>query len=152
VRRMIRLRKDHPAFRRKNFFQGRELRGAGTKDIVWLAPAGRAMTVEEWNNSLATSLGLQMSGLLEGEHDAQGRLQVDDDFLLLFNAGEDRVAFQIPTSPEEIRWEALMDTSYAAGLKATHFFKPGDTYDLKPRSMAVLVNYRRRETVDEDAD
>jgi len=152
VRRMIRLRKDHPAFRRKNFFQGRELRGAGTKDIVWLAPAGREMTDEEWNNSLATSLGLQMSGLLEGEHDAQGRLQVDDDFLLLFNAGEDRVAFQIPTSPEEIRWEALMDTSYAAGLKATHFFKPGDTYALKPRSMAVLVNYRRRETVDEDAD
>ncbi len=110
------------------------------------------MTDEEWNNSLARSLGLQMSGLLEGEHDWQGRPEVDDDLLLLFNADEVEVAFRIPTSPEEARWEALIDTSYAAGLKATRILKPGDEYTLKPRSMAVLVNYRGRETVDEDAD
>src|SRR5215208_8365389 len=146
VRRMIRLRKEHPAFRRKNFFQGRELRGADSKDITWLTPEGREMTDEEWNNSFARSLGLQMSGLLEGEHDAQGRPQVDDDFLLLFNAGEYGVDFRLPSSPEEIRWEAFMDTSYSAGLKAGRFLKPNDVYALKPRSMAVLVNYRRRET------
>jgi isoamylase len=149
---MIRLRRGHPALRRKNFFQGRELRGADTKDITWLAPEGREMTDEEWNNSFARALGLHVSGLLEGEHDAQGRPQVDDDFLLLFNAGEDEVAFHIPTSPEDIRWEALMDTSYSAGLKAGRFLKPDDVYALKPRSMAMLVNYRNRETVDEDAD
>ena len=39
-----------------------------------------------------------------------------------------------------------------AGLRAARFLKPDDVYKLKPRSMAVLVNYRRRETVDEDAD
>jgi len=49
VRRMIRLRKEHPAFRRRHFFQGRELRGG--KDITWLTPAGREMTDEEWNSS-----------------------------------------------------------------------------------------------------
>ncbi len=38
VRRMIRLRKEHPAFRRRRFFQGRELRGADAKDITWLTP------------------------------------------------------------------------------------------------------------------
>jgi glycogen operon protein len=149
---MVRLRKEHPAFRRKNFFQGRELRGADTKDITWLTPEGREMTDEEWNNSFARSLGLHMSGLLEGEHDVQGRPQVDDDFLLLFNAGEDGVDFRLPSSSENIRWEAFMDTSYSAGLKAGSFLKPGDVYALKPRSMAVLVNYRRREMVEEDAD
>ena len=152
VRRVIRLRKEHPAFRRKNFFQGRELRGAETKDIIWLTPEGREMTDEEWNDSFARPLGLQMSGHLEGEHDAQGRPQLDDDFLLLFNAGEEGVKFRLPSSPEEIRWEALVDTSYSAGLKAGGFLKPDDAYALKPRSMAVLVNYRKRETVDEDAD
>jgi isoamylase len=152
VRRVIRLRKEHPAFHRKNFFQGRELRGADAKDITWLTPEGREMTDEEWNNSFARSLGLHMSGLLEGEHDVQGRPQVDDDFLLLFNAGEQGVDFRLPSSPEDIRWEALLDTSYSAGLKAGGFLKPDDVYALKPRSMAVLVNYRRRETVDEDAD
>jgi glycogen operon protein len=152
VRRMIRLRKEHPAFRRRRFFQGRKLRGAGVKDITWLTPAGREMTDEEWDSSFARSLGLQMSGLLEGEYDAQGRPEVDDDFLLLFNADEEEVAFQIPPVPEGARWEALMDTAYSAGLKTDGFFKPGGEYTLKPRSMAVLVNARRRETVEEDAD
>ena len=152
VRRMIRLRKEHPAFRRRHFFQGRKLRGAGVKDITWLTPTGREMTDEEWDSSFARSLGLQMSGLLEGEYDAQGRPEVDDDFLLLFNADEERVAFQIPPVPEEARWEALMDTAYSAGLKTDGFFKPGGVYTLKPRSMAVLVNTHPRETVEEDAD
>jgi len=45
-----------------------------------------------------------------------------------------------------------MDTSYSAGLKAGRFLKPNHVYALKPRSMAVLVNHRNRDTVDEDAD
>jgi glycogen operon protein len=152
VRRMIRLRKDHAVFRRRRFFQGRELRGAGAKDITWLTPAGREMTDEEWGSSLVRALGLQMSGLLEGEHDAQGRPAVDDDFCLLFNADQEEVAFGLPSVPEEARWQILMDTAYSAGLKADGFFKPGDAYPLKPRSMAVLVNTRQRETVEEDAE
>jgi glycogen operon protein len=150
VRRMIRLRKEHPAFRRRSFFQGRELRGV--KDITWLTPAGREMTDEEWNSSFARSLGLQMSGLLEGEYDAQGRPEVDDDFLLLFNAHEEEVAFTLPSVPEEARWECFMDTAFSAGLKPDGYFKPGGVYALKPLSMAVLVNDRQHENVDEDAD
>jgi isoamylase len=152
VRRMIRLRKGHPVFRRRRFFQGRELRGAEAKDIIWLTPAGREMTDEEWNSSFARYLGLQMSGLLEGEYDAQGRPEEDDDFLLLFNADRDEVIFELPPFPEEARWEVFMDTAYSAGLKPDGVFKPGGTYTLKPRSMVVLVNARRRETVEEDAD
>jgi hypothetical protein len=45
-----------------------------------------------------------------------------------------------------------MDTAYSAGLKSDGFLKPGGVYTLKPRSMALLVNARRRETVEEDAD
>jgi isoamylase len=149
VRRMIRLRKEHPAFRRRSFFQGRELRGV--KDITWLTPAGREMTDEEWNSSFARSLGLQMSGLLEGEYDAQGRPEVDDDFLLLFNAHEEEVSFTLPSVPEEARWECFMDTAFSAGLKPDGFFKPGGVYALKPLCMAVLVNDRQHENVDEDA-
>jgi isoamylase len=93
-----------------------------------------------------------MSGLLEGEYDAQGRPEVDDDFLLLFNAHEEEVDFQIPHLPEEARWEVLMDTAYSAGLKPDGFFKPDAVYTLRPRSMTVFVNSRPRETVEEDAD
>ena len=150
VRRMIRLRKEHPAFRRRRFFQGRELRGV--KDITWLTPAGREMTDEEWGSSLVRSLGLQMSGLLEGEYDSQGRPEEDDDFLLLFNASDEEMIFQLPSIPEEARWEMVMDTSYYAGLKANGFLKPGDTHPLKARSMAVLTNARGPANLDQEVE
>jgi isoamylase len=150
VRSMIRLRKEHPAFRRQRFFQGRELRGV--KDITWLTPAGREMTDEEWGSSLVRSLGLLMSGLLEGEYDSQGRPEEDDDFLLLFNASDEGMTFQLPAIPEEARWEMVMDTSYYAGLKANGFLKPGDAYPLKARSMAVLTNVRRPAYLDQEVE
>ena len=148
VRRMIRSRKRHPVFRRRRFFQGRGLRGS--KDIAWLAPAGREMTDEEWGSSSASALGLQMSGFLEGEYDAQGRPEEDDDFLLLLNAHDEEVPFTLPHSPEDARWEMVMDTGYYAGLKANGILKPGDVYPLRARSMAVLTNARRPAHVEEE--
>ena len=46
----------------------------------------------------------------------------------------------MPSNPEDARWEVLVDTSYAAGLRSDGFFKPGDEYPLGTRSMVVLVN------------
>jgi isoamylase len=152
VRRMIRIRKEHPVFHRRRFFQGRRIKGAGVKDITWLTPAGEEMSDEEWNNSFARSLGLQMAGILEDEQDAQGRPEEDDDFLLLLNAHHEEIPFTIPPYPEDARWEVLVDTSFAAGLKRDGFFKPGNEYPLKDRSMVVLTNARPRETVEEEAE
>ncbi|HSK99624.1 MAG TPA: glycogen debranching protein GlgX [Rubrobacteraceae bacterium] len=150
VRRMIRLRAEHPVFRRRRFFQGRELRGV--KDVTWLTPDGREMTDEEWGSSFVQSLGFHMSGLLEGEYDSQGRPEEDDDFLLFFNASDDGLSFQIPAVPEDARWEIVMDTSYYAGLKGNGFLKAGDEYALKARSMAVLIHSRQSQYLDEEAE
>jgi isoamylase len=152
VRRVIRLRAEHPVFRRRSFFQGRELRGV--KDITWLTPDGREMTDEEWSSSLVRSLGLQMSGLLEGEQDSQGRPEEDDDFLLLFNASEKVVSFELPSLPgdDDARWEMVVDTSYYAGLRSGAFRKPGDVYPLRARSMSILTNSRQPSYLDEEAE
>ena len=37
---MIQIRRQHPVFRRRRFFQGRPIRGSGVKDIAWLTPEG----------------------------------------------------------------------------------------------------------------
>ncbi len=144
TRRVVRLRKEHPAFRRRRFFQGRKLRGADIKDITWLAPEGREMTDEEWNSSFARSLGLQIAGLLEG------RPEYDDDFLLLLNAHHEDTPFTLPKVPDDARWEAVMDTAYSSGLKSAGFHKPGDEYPLKARSMVVLTNALRVSIEEED--
>ena len=40
TRMLIGLREAHPVFRRRDFFQGRPLRGSEVRDIVWLHPDG----------------------------------------------------------------------------------------------------------------
>jgi isoamylase len=152
ARRVIHLRKEHPVFRKRRFFQGRRIKGAGVKDITWLTPEGREMTDEEWDSSFARSLGLQMAGISEGEYDAQGRLEVDDDFLLLLNAHSEEIPFELPTQPKDARWMVLMDTTYSAGLRSDGFYKPGDEYPLKARSMAVLTNARDHDGVEDEIE
>ena len=40
VRRLIRLHRENPVFRRRDFFQGRPIHGLEVKDIYWLSPGG----------------------------------------------------------------------------------------------------------------
>ena len=73
ARRMIALRRDHPVFRRRHFFQGRSVRGSGEKDIAWLKPDGTEMSDEEWNNDFARCLGVFLGGEALQEVDERGR-------------------------------------------------------------------------------
>jgi glycogen operon protein len=40
VARVSRLRREHPAFRRRRFFEGQPVRGTNLEDIAWLRPDG----------------------------------------------------------------------------------------------------------------
>jgi glycogen operon protein len=47
--RAVQIRREHPALRRKKFFQGRAIRGSEVHDIAWLQPDGQEMTDAEWD-------------------------------------------------------------------------------------------------------
>ena len=47
TRRVIKLRTEHPAFRRRRWFKGRPLRGADISDIAWLRVDGQPMSDED---------------------------------------------------------------------------------------------------------
>ena len=56
VRQLIALHKEHPVFRRRKFFQGRKIKGAEIKDIIWLRPkraADRVRGAERRRNPAA---------------------------------------------------------------------------------------------------
>ncbi|HEX8811734.1 MAG TPA: glycogen debranching protein GlgX, partial [Terracidiphilus sp.] len=111
VQRLIALRKDHPAFRRRNFFQGRKIKGAEIKDIVWLRPDGKEMTDEEWNQDFARCLRVSLSGEAVDEVDERGQRIRDENFLLLMNAYHDELPFTLPAAASDGGWIALVDTS-----------------------------------------
>ena len=138
VRRLIRLRREHPVFRRRLFFQGRPIRGTGIKDIVWLKPDGSEMTDAEWQHDFARCLGVMLAGGSLTETDARGRPVTDCDFLLLFNAHHEEIAFSLPNHSAGRRWLTVLDTAHGHGFEPARVFDAGSAYSLTGRSLALL--------------
>ncbi|HEY4909258.1 MAG TPA: glycogen debranching enzyme GlgX, partial [Methylomirabilota bacterium] len=138
TRRLIRLRLDHPAFRRRRFFQGRRIHGSAVKDLSWLRPDGTEMTDEEWSNGKSRSLGLQLAGDAIEEVDDEGRPVQDDTFLILLNAHDLALSFILPNHQARIEWELVLDTRDWEPVLAGRLFKGGEPYPLEGQTLAVL--------------
>jgi glycogen operon protein len=139
VQRLIGLRRVHPVFRRRNFFQGRAIRGTDIKDIHWIKPDGNEMSDEEWDHDFARSLGVYLGGAAMEERDRRGQAVHDDNFLVLFNSHHEAIDFHLPALCEGCEWQSLLDTHLDGGLQPDGFFKNGDSYPLAARSLALLI-------------
>jgi len=137
VRKVIALRKAHPVFRRRSFFQGRAIKGNGIKDILWLNPDGCEMSDEEWQRSFARCLGVLLSGESLDEQDQRGRAVKDNNFLLLMNAHHEAIHFTLPAVDAETRWLTVLDT-YDGNIENGRLFTPAETYFLEARSVVLL--------------
>ena len=142
VQRLINLRKRHPIFRRRHFFQGRPIKGANIKDVLWLNPAGHEMSEDEWRDSSVRCLGMFLSGQGLDETDERGRRLSDENFLVLLNAHHEDVEFVLPGYRPGARWTAWMDTSREGGLRPADTYDSGASYPLQARSMVVLMERR----------
>ena len=139
ARRLIALRRDHPAFRRTDFFEGRSIHGSEVKDIAWYQPDGTEMTDEEWSQDSARSLGVYVAGEALPGTDERGRPVRDDNFLLLFNAHHETMQFTLPDCHGAAQWRALLDTAAAGGLAPGGTYGAGTAYTLRERAFALLV-------------
>ncbi|MBI1345924.1 glycogen debranching protein GlgX [bacterium] len=136
VRHLIQLRADQPVLRRRQFFQGRPIRGSDIKDLLWLAPSGLEMTDEDWNVGFARCLGMLLTGDAIPETDARGRPIKGDTLLILLNAHHEPISFKLPVLARVQRWEMLVDTALPTPpvprkLRLT-------SYELKARSLVVI--------------
>lgn len=107
---LVSLRRDHPVFRRRTFFQGRKIRGADVKDLMWFRPDGQEMTDVAWDTEHTHALMVRFGGDSIEEVDDDGDTIVDDSFLVLLNAGRDTVNFTLPELREGEAWERVLDT------------------------------------------
>ena len=110
VRRLIALRRAHPSFRRRNFFEGRLINGDTLKDVSWLRPDGAEMASADWADSHARCIAMLISGHGISEQGSRGEPLVDDDFVLLFNSNHEDISFNLPSGGEE-GWDLLLDTA-----------------------------------------
>jgi glycogen operon protein len=136
---LVRLRKEHPTFRRSRFFDGRPVvRGEGEPlpDIVWLQPDAAVMSPKDWDSGFGRAIAVFLNG--DGIHgrDRRGERITDKHFLVLFNAGDDTVDFTLPPDEYSMMWEIVVDTVGVGADSAPR--KAGDGIPIEAKSLMVL--------------
>jgi len=136
TKKLIRFRREHPIFRRKNFFQGRKIRGAGIKDIMWFNPGGTEMNDFEWGSHFARCLGMLLSGDAPQSRDHRVKPVGDGTFLLLCNAHHEPMTFVLP-GETGFSWELLLATDLGF-LDKPETLMAGDEVELIDRSLSLF--------------
>jgi isoamylase len=135
---LIMLRAAHPVFRRRQFFQGRSIYGAESKDLSWFRPDGEEMTQDDWQQGYVRCLGVRLAGDRIQEKDHLGNENRDDTFLILMNAHHEAIQFTLPEHPTGIHWQLILDTTQDVIPARAPLSAEGNRYDLQGRSLAVL--------------
>src|SRR5438067_3396301 len=132
------LRREHPVFRRRQFFFGRKFQGSEVKDLTWFRCDGGEMTQDDWTNPITRCFGLRLAGDAIQERDVMGRRIVDDTFFVMLNAHHEPMGFTLPAHRNDIRWEPVLDTREPTGQRKAEALSGGDVYDMEARSVVVL--------------
>jgi glycogen operon protein len=138
TRRLVRLRHEHPVFRRRSFFDGCPVapaEGEPLPDIAWLDADGSLMGAEDWDNDWARSLAFYLNGAAvpgTGRHGSAG----DSDFLVILNAAENDVEYLIPSGHFPAKWTTSLTTCSRHLVGETT--AAGERFVVPARSAVVL--------------
>jgi len=136
TQRLIRLRLEHPAFRRRRWFRGQAVAGSKVEDIAWFQPEGQEMTEENWDTGFAKSLAVYLNGLALRAVDPKGQKIQDDSFYIIFNAHHEPITFMLPPADYGKQWEQVLDTGKQE--ETSKHFKAGEQVNAAELSIIVL--------------
>jgi glycogen operon protein len=139
AKRLSELRREHPIFRRRRFFDGRPISRKGRKglpDLAWFAPDGREMTEADWESGFGRAVAVYLYGLGIPDTDLRGQPVLDDSFYLCFSAHDEPIDFKLPSGEYARNWTVELDTMRPDDGEATRGF--GETISVGPRAITVL--------------
>ena len=131
IRKLIALRVQQPVFRKRHFLHGNSMRGAASRDVLWLTAEGRAMTDADWHHAEQHALGMLLCGSARSSMSDWRRSRHGQTFLLLLNAGSLERPFLLPGRPGTL-WQQVFDTMIEDP------FDPGHQPSLHGRAPAVV--------------
>jgi len=143
TRRLIRLRLDHPTFRRREFFKGRPIQGADVEDIGWFAPEGQRMTDESWQSGGNLAIGVFLNGDALPNLGPRGERITDQSFFAMFNASDAELDFMLPDEEFGSTWCRVLDTGpddvdEGLPLGGDGQFTAGSAVPVMDRSLVLL--------------
>lgn len=137
-KKLINLRKSHPAFCRRRWFQGQPIKGSGVTDIAWFLPDGTEMKDHNWEEDFAKSLAVFLNGEGIKSRDNHGRKIFDDNFYVIFNAHYEELNYKLPPALYGIEWHELLNTADSSHEETKRFF-PLENIQVAGRSVVVLT-------------
>jgi len=132
TRRLIRLRRDNPVFRRRAFLTGIEVMGSGLPDVMWFQPDGLPVDHGQWHDPNLHTLAVFLNGDEIPTPAADGTRIVGDSFLVIVNASASGVTMRLPGPELGRRWEPVFSTNGLLGEMAA-----GESVELEARSLLV---------------
>ena len=138
TRHLVRLRREHATFRRRNWLRGQPHHEGGCPDVVWLTKAGVAMTEADWSDGSLKSVMVFLNGCAIAGGGPRGERVVDDSFLLLFNAYDHPVDFILPRTTSQGTWRVRIDTKRSKPRKSRRRFETGDPVRVEGRAVLIL--------------
>ena len=134
-RQVTHLRRQHPVFRRRRWFQGRQIRGI--EDLAWFRPDGEEMTEDDWETGYAQSVGVFLNGESIPTTDAYGGRIVDDSFFVCSTPASIDLPWTLPSGSVGAASGSSSSTPTSCHEPGTEI-PAGGSIDLAPRSMVVL--------------
>ncbi|MBB6611829.1 glycogen debranching protein GlgX [Pontibacter sp. Tf4] len=144
TRQLIKLRKEHPVFCRRRWFQGVPIKGLGVEDIAWFLPEGTEMDEQHWNNDFAKSLAVYMNGHGLRSVGPTGEAIMDDDFYVIFNAHHEALKYKLPPKKYGTQWSKLIDTTTGHVNGNDKLYSAGKTIVVGPRSVVLLHSQTKK--------
>ena len=145
-RKLVRFRRDHPVFRRRQWFFGRSIRGGIAQDIAWFTLDGEAMTEEDWAQGYAKTLAIFLNGGTIPNPNPRGEPATDDDFYLIANAHWEQVSASLPPSDWGSSWLLELDTATGWATEE-RVLEAGSRLDVAGRSLVVLRKTNHERTI-----
>ncbi|RZK78015.1 MAG: glycogen debranching enzyme GlgX [Pedobacter sp.] len=137
-KKLLNLRKSHPVFCRRRWFQGQPIKGSGVTDIAWFLPDGIEMQDHNWDEDFAKSLAVFLNGRGIKSRDNKGRKIIDDSFYIIFNAHYAGLDYKLPPAKYGIEWHEIINTSDASLQELKRYF-PLENIHVAGRSVVVLT-------------
>jgi glycogen operon protein len=137
TQRLIRLRREHPTFRREDFLRGREVDDMPLPDVWWFRADGRKMTPKDWEHGEAV-LGMFLNGDAIMSKGPKGELIDDDSFVVLFNGHFEDRRFTLPRANMGRRWELELTTTVPDAETGSASYEPRAAVDVMAHSITIL--------------
>lgn len=135
---LIQFRHDHQVFRRRDWFQGREIHGSGVDDIGWFNPDGSEMDDAQWSDYSLKSISIFLNGQELNRPGLKGERILDNCFLVLFNDYHDPVDFEIPYPLRAMEWQLKINTQHAHLIENGPLYTGNSTVAVVEQSLILL--------------